>query len=238
MRLCLDCGNTRIKWGLHDGRQWLAHGAVASTEPEHLDEALADLPPPDLVVGCNVAGPAVAAAITARFPAIQWNTAQSAQAGVSNGYETPERLGADRWAALIGARHLHHGASLVVNAGTATTIDLLDADGRFLGGLILPGLDLMARALATHTAQLPANPGHYAEVPRNTEDAITAGTLHATLGALSRMAERLAQCGHPPICLLAGGAAPRLLPHVSLPLRHEPLLVLHGLSRVPPSTLP
>jgi type III pantothenate kinase len=111
-------------------------------------------------------------------------------------------------------------------AGTATTIDQLDATGVFRGGLILPGLELMRRSLARHTADLPFANGCYQETPRNTDDAIVSGTLHATLGAIERM--RFALDAEATV-LLSGGAAPQLAPYCpagTLPVEN---LVLEGL---------
>jgi type III pantothenate kinase len=233
--LCLDCGNTRIKWGLRTAANpdgvWLATGAVSTREPAELLAALAPYDAPSKAVACNVAGEAVKGVIDAALPyPVRWNAAQPEQCGVRNGYEAPQQLGADRWAALIGARALHGDPCLVVSAGTATTVDVLDADGQFRGGLILPGLDLMRAALAGNTAQLPADSGVFADLPRKTVDAIASGAINATLGAIERMFRQLRD--ERAICLLTGGAAPRLLPHLSLPVRHEPLLVLEGLARV------
>lgn len=231
MILCLDCGNTRIKWGLCAHGDWLAHGAVATRTPADLLDALAAYGEPVQIVACNVAGADVKVVLEAAFSMpIQWNAAQPEQCGVRNGYEVPLQLGADRWAALIGARNLHEGPCLVVSAGTATTVDVLDADGQFRGGLILPGLDLMRAALAGNTAQLPADSGVFADLPRKTVDAIASGAINATLGAIERMFRQLK--GEGATCLLTGGAAPRLLPHLPLPVRHEPLLVLEGLACV------
>lgn len=233
--LCLDCGNTRIKWGLHQEGQWLAQGAVTTASPL----SLGDVPElrsahPDRIIVCNVAGSEVEAIVASLFKqTVTWNVACPDQGGVHNDYEVPDRLGADRWAALIGARALHSGPCLVVTAGTATTIDLLDAAGHFRGGLILPGLDLMHAALSGNTAQLPLAQGEYREVPRNTADAIASGALHATLGAVERMYATLAALSTAqPLCLLSGGAAHRLQAHLTLPARAEPLLILEGLARV------
>ena len=238
MKLCLDCGNTRIKWGLHDGLTWYDLGAVPTAEPARLAAALPAGIRPTTVIACNVAGPAVAAAIDAQFDLpIRWNTAQAEQGGVYNGYAEAARLGADRWAALLGARALHKGPCLVVSAGTATTIDMLTGDGRFLGGLILPGLDLMQRSLAGNTAQLSLADGHYVEQPTMTADAITSGTLQATLGAIERqyrILQEQADIGGTVLCLLTGGAASRLAPCLALPYRAEPQLILEGLARLAP----
>lgn len=228
MILCLDAGNSRLKWGLHDGRNWLDQGALDHAD---LSELAARLPlPPKRMIACNVAGVAVAQSIEALAQKLAvpltWLASSSEACGIRNGYARPTQLGADRWAALIGARALHAGPLVVVMAGTATTIDLLDADQRFLGGLILPGLRLMRAALARDTANLPFANGRYSEAPDNTDDAIVSGSLHATLGAIERM--RAALDGVPTV-MLSGGAAGDLLALVSQPVRHIENLVLEGL---------
>ena len=155
-------------------------------------------------------------------------TAGAAAGGVVNLYENPARLGVDRWCALIGAHHLSPGPCVAVMAGTATTIDTLDGAGRFLGGLILPGLELMHRALARDTAALPLAAGHYAAYPRCTDDAITAGCLEAQAGAIARAVARLAGAA----CLLSGGAAAAMGQHLGIAHRHVDNLVLEGLLRL------
>jgi len=101
-------------------------------------------------------------------------------------------------------------------AGTATTIDALNANGLFRGGLILPGLSLMRAALARNTADLPHAAGHYRPHPTNTDDAIVSGAIHATLGAIERMRSTLDEDA---LCLLSGGAAAELAPHFGVPHR-------------------
>ena len=231
--LCLDAGNTRLKWGLHDGDGWLAQGAVDHAECLSLPALLPQRPA--RIRACNVAGPAVAARIetlAADLSApLDWFRSSPACCGVKNGYDDPAQLGADRWAALIGARALHPGPALVVMAGTATTIDVLAADGTFRGGLILPGIDLMRSALARNTAGLPEACGHYREIPTNTDDAIVSGCLHATLGAIERMAKLARRPASADFSvILSGGAAAALAPHIELPLRVVDNLVLEGLA--------
>lgn len=232
--LCLDAGNTRLKWGLRDGGAWIARGAIAYDDTEKLAGQLPARP--QRMIACNVAGPAVAARIEALAAdlgvPLDWFKSSTAACGVTNGYANPTQLGADRWAALIGARGLHQGPAIVVMAGTATTIDALDADGNFRGGLILPGLDLMRSALARNTAGLPEARGMYRDFPTNTDDAIVSGTLHATLGAIERMAARLRRIASADyLAVLSGGAADLLAPHLDLPLRRVDNLVLEGLAR-------
>jgi len=231
--LCVDCGNTRIKWGLRAGDGWRAQGALPLAEAQALDELLPERPA--RIVACNVAGAEVAQAIVLAADRLHaplaWAHAHARQCGVTNGYEQPTQLGADRWAALVGAWHLHRGACLVVGCGTATTIDALDAGGVFLGGLILPGLALMRAALAKNTAGLPHATGRYRDLPGNTDDAIVSGCLQATLGAVERMFVHVAATPGA-TCLLTGGAADDLDARLELPRRRIDNLVLEGLARI------
>ncbi|CAG0982164.1 type III pantothenate kinase [Rhodocyclaceae bacterium] len=229
--LCVDCGNTRLKWGLRQDGRWLAEGALPVAAADTLPAAL-----PMRFVGvlaCNVAGDRVRTQVEAAAAGadIVWLNAGAARCGVSSRYDNPLQLGADRWAALIGARALHAGPCLVVNSGTATTVDMLDAEGVFQGGLILPGLELMRTALAGNTAGLPLARGAFCELPRNTDDAIVSGALQATLGAVERMFAPLAGRADA-CCLLSGGAAGELEPRLRIPLRRVGNLVLEGLAVV------
>jgi type III pantothenate kinase len=162
-----------------------------------------------------------------------WNTPAREQCGVKSSYGDPAQLGADRWAAVIGTRALHESAAIVVNAGTAITVDALTADGVFLGGLILPGLTLMRDALAERTAQLPRADGAFAFFPASTADAIASGALNAACGAIERMADYLAASGgEPPVAVLSGGDAARLAPHLAVETRLVDNLVLEGLRAI------
>jgi len=158
-----------------------------------------------------------------------WVKAKRHECGVTNGYGRPDQLGPDRWAALIGAWSILRGPCLVVTAGTATTVDVLRGDGRFVGGVILPGLDLMKRSLARNTAELPLARGRFSAEPRNTADAIETGCLLAQAGAIERA---FATMEHGAACVLAGGAAPRIARHLSIPVRLVDNLVLEGLVRI------
>jgi type III pantothenate kinase len=230
--LTLDCGNTRLKWGLFDGGRLAESGALSLVELGSLAQRL-PRPLPQRVVVSNVAGERAAveirAAVEGRGRLVRWVKSQRMQCGVTSLYADGE-LGADRWAALIGARHLQLGPCLVVMAGTATTVDVLDGDGVFQGGLILPGLALMRESLTRNTAQLREIEGAFAPLPRSTADAIASGCLAAQLGAIERMHRALGAADAP--CVMSGGAAPTLIEHLRLPTRLEPHLVLHGLARI------
>ena len=227
--LCLDAGNSRLKFGLFAEGRWMQQGVVDYAVLGDLDRHLPARP--ERIVACNVAGPHVAQGIgtLARQLAVplEWLTSSATACGVSNGYDRPQQLGADRWAALIGARARHAGAAVVVMAGTATTIDALDATGRFRGGLILPGLELMRHSLANRTADLPHAQGTYRDLATNTDDAIVSGAIHATLGAIARVRAAL---GDDVACLLSGGAADELAALIPAPVLPISNLVLEGLA--------
>jgi len=237
MILAIDCGNTRVKWGLREpwesGSAWRALGSVPVADIARLESDWSPLPAPSRIVIANVAGEPARKALLEQLSRWVvkpcWITAQAAQCGVTNGYADPGRLGADRWAALIGAWHLQRGACLVVNAGTATTVDMLSSQGLFRGGIIIPGVDLMKRALAQHTAGLPLTQGRMVDEPQCTADAIETGCLHAQAGAIERMYARL-EAGA--VCLLSGGNAERIQPVLNIQARAVDNLALEGLLRI------
>ena len=126
-----------------------------------------------------------------------------------------------------------NGNKLVVNAGTALTIDALRDDGTFLGGLIVPGPALMRSALNRNTAGLRLTEGAFEPLPKSTPDAITTGSIQACVGAIERTARALEGQGHAAVhVLLSGGAAGEIAGH--LPLAHDirENLVLEGLALI------
>jgi type III pantothenate kinase len=243
--LAIDIGNTRLKWALYaspqPGAALLHHGAVFLETIDHLAEAeWSGLPAPTSMLGCVVAGEGVKRRVEEQmemWPQLEphW-TASSAQAcGVRNGYDHPSRLGVDRWVALVAARQrvLAGGPprpALVVMVGTCVTVDALDADGHFLGGLILPGFGLMLRALEMGTAGLKAPTGEVVAFPTNTSDALMSGGADAIAGAIERMHAKLLQrTGAEPVLLMTGGAAVKLAPITSLRFETVDALIFEGL---------
>jgi type III pantothenate kinase len=234
--LLLDVGNSRIKWAQVKGDQWLQQGATGIAEWPILQQVFATLAQPHKILVSNVAGDDAAQQIRAvcaawRCP-VEFINARAEQCGLRNAYDQPEQLGSDRWAALIAAWHHERAACLVVSCGTATTIDALSGTGEFLGGLILPGVNMMRRSLAAGTAQLKMSEenrtqGSWREFPRNTADAIASGAIQATVGAILQQYELLGVPGAR--CLLSGGAADSVQPHLGIPLLQVDNLVLQGL---------
>ena len=243
--LAVDVGNTRLKWALyaepHPRAELLAQGAVFLEALDRLSEdEWKSLPRPDAMIGCAVAGEGVKRRVSEQIDDLwnidaRWVMSTSQAAGVINGYDHPNRLGHDRWVALIAARRrvLATGspqAALVVMVGTAVTVDVLDASGRFLGGLILPGFGLMLRALEMGTAGLKAPTGEVVDFATNTSDALMSGGAHAIAGAVERMHRRLvARAGHEPMLLMTGGAAVKLASLTELPFERIDALIFEGL---------
>ncbi|ATQ74248.1 type III pantothenate kinase [Massilia violaceinigra] len=236
MLLLIDAGNTRIKWALaEDGAApgvWIASGAVAHADLNHLPASWAQHGVKRALVS-NVAGSKLRDQLQLMIPttAISWFASTAQLAGMRNAYRNPSQLGCDRFAAALGARALAPRQALIVaTCGTATTIDAVSADGVFLGGMILPGLGLMATSLARNTAQLPeVAPG--ATLPAgfadNTADAILSGCLSAQAGAI----ERACALHGATACIVSGGAAQYIGPVLRLPIDHRIVdnIVLIGL---------
>jgi type III pantothenate kinase len=235
MILAIDAGNTRTKWGVFDDKGILtAQGALDNIEIPLLPEMLRNFSGLRRAVASNVAGEAVATRLTIALAALSipilWVQSQAVACGVKNGYQQPEQLGTDRWAALVAAWNAHHMACVVVNAGTALTVDALSGDGEFLGGVIVPGFGLMRESLATGTASVAVTSGLWRDFPTSTADAVQTGTLTAMAGAVQHMATLLElREGRPPQCLLSGGDAELLAAALPRPSLIVPNLVLLGL---------
>jgi type III pantothenate kinase len=240
--LAVDAGNSRVKWALYENAAFTDQGWLATNEPQRLDAEWKSLAAPDSVVIANVAGHAVGAYL--KFACRRWRlsptwvSGQAQQCGVSNAYDNPEQLGPDRWAALIGAHVSAPGNCVVVCMGTATTIDALTGNGAFLGGMIVPGLDMMHSLLASKTARLGSERGEVVPFPRSTPDAITTGAARATCGAIEHMFGEMQQNGHDDVSVIVtGGAAPALAAACRFPMVLNDTLVLQGLVRIGEETM-
>jgi type III pantothenate kinase len=251
MMLLVDAGNTKIKWAVIDATQqgsdtlgkWIAFGSAPREEVSKLADAWRELKIAHVLLS-NVAGQgmrdclqnALSCALGSKPVAMEWFASAASLGGVVNRYRTPTQLGCDRFATAIGARALFPDQALIVaTCGTATTLDAITASGEFLGGMILPGLGLMATSLARNTAQLPQVAQHI-EITRpfadNTDDAIASGCIAAQAGAIERAVRAHEQQSGRVQCILAGGAASMISPYLPVPHRCVDNLVLIGLQVV------
>ncbi|MBA2077346.1 type III pantothenate kinase [Rhodanobacter sp. PCA2] len=239
MRLLLDLGNTRLKWALHDGDDLRCRGAVAwdDSVADALPKSWSALPRPAAVFGASVVDAAreqlVARSVaTAYRRDVAWLRTPAAACGVRNAYAEPQRLGVDRFLAMVAARADGGAPCVLAGVGTALTLDALDADGRHLGGLIAPGPRLMQQSLLGATVQVrPTHEGAIVEAADNTTDAVASGCWLAAAALIERFATRMAPAlGGAPALRLGGGDADALLPLLSLPAQLAHDSVLHGLA--------
>ena len=232
-----DLGNTRLKLApLGDA----GPGPVAAFA--HGDAGLAPgwvaaLPPRIEVAWLACVGPAalrasLLQALVPRATRVVEVRVEREMAGIRIGYDDPSKLGVDRALAMVGARARIPGWALVVGVGTAVTIDLLDADGRHLGGSIAPSPRLMREALHARAPQLPAAGGVADDFGTGTADALATGCLGAVLGLVQRSRTAATRrAGVPPAIVLHGGGAAELLDGLEDAV-HAPALVLDGLARL------
>ena len=245
--LAIDIGNTRLKWALYaspqPGAVVLAQGAVFLENIERLaEDEWRQLPAPRSMLGCNVAGDAVRHRVEEQIEQMdrwdvepRWVHSTPQGGGIVNGYDHPARLGADRWVAMIGGYHHMRQKGIerpmvVVMVGTAVTVEAVDADGGFLGGLILPGHGIMLRALESGTAGLHVPTGEVRQFPTNTSDALTSGGTFAIAGAVQCMVQHLrSRTGQEPYCIMTGGAGWKMAPSMTLPFELVDDLLFEGL---------
>lgn len=240
MNLLVDVGNSRIKWRTQDQVQAGTMRAVAYDKDNAgacLDLHWRDLQPPACVWVANVAGEGVARELC-NWINVHWRSevrfavVTRAAGGVRNAYSDTGTLGVDRWLALIAARH-KYGAACIVDCGTAVTIDGLDAGGRHLGGLILPGAAMMQAALIAATSGIPASTGTApgSGLADNTAQAVRNGCMLAIAALIDRSAAAMkSELQNGLTCVITGGGAGEILPLLQTGFVHEPQLVLEGLA--------
>jgi len=237
--LILQVGNSRMKWGLIGPRGWYAQGILFNADIGTL--ALRDwqnLPRPARVVGVNGGGEPSRVRVESqvarwRLPVL-WLVAQERGGGIVNRHQPAAQLGGDRWALLVAARRRvltiepSGSACVAVNAGTIVTIDALDGQGVFEGGIIVPGPQLMLHAVTERAPALKVPPGEYRAFPATANDALATGAIEAVCGAIELMRARLRRDEAAVRCYLTGGAAHQIAPHLSGPLEVVDNLVLEG----------
>ena len=244
--LLLDVGNTRLKWGVLEGDQIhrTGHIAMRRIREEGLAVLASRLPRSiDAVQVSNVAGATFATRLSGVVGMhcgcqVHFAKAEREACGVRSGYRHPRRLGVDRWVAMIGAWAELASACVIVDAGTAVTIDAIDDQGRHLGGQIFPGVRLMFDALNASTSDIPAVSGRLPAATgldifgNTTSKAVQHGAWNAVTGAVDRVITTLRSNAYDPVVVLTGGDASRMLTALGTQPLHRPHLVLQGLARL------
>lgn len=246
MILLLDAGNSRLKWAILRNGHFEHGGALERTGDavkELASAAWGELDAPESILVANVAGEPLRRALNS-WVKRHWKltpeyvVASAEQFGIRNAYTEPNRLGIDRWLALLAARELFQGPLCVVDCGTALTIDVLAQDNRHLGGLIIPGLQLMrdalvGRAEAIREQMQRASHEQVRLLGADTGSAVVGGTLYAEIAVIDRIfADLRAELGNELRCILTGGDAPHLQSLLSAQAHYEADLVLRGLARL------
>lgn len=228
-----DLGNTRLKYA---PLQQAAAGPVAVWA--HQDQQR-PLPDPEQLPGGEVAWLASVAdmalreqlreRLLQRFDRVELAVSTAGCGRLRSGYAQPDKLGVDRYLALLACADMPRDC-LLVGVGTALTVDLLAGDGQHHGGLIAPSPTSMRQAIHAKARHLPVEGGHIVDFADNTLDALAGGSLAAALGLIQRSRERASvRLGRMPELVIHGGGAGPLLPYL-LDARHVPTLVLDGLA--------
>jgi type III pantothenate kinase len=252
-RLLVDIGNSRIKWAVARGARIGPMRAVERDQFSRFEHWLGKARGIGSTEAVCVAGAEAEASLQAalldrNLPEARFARSTTRAAGVTNGYAEPWQLGADRWVAALGAWHKAGGRRAIcsVSAGTALTIDVVDARGRHRGGVIAPGPDLMVQTLlgqthgiAVRAARASRTTSHtrarrptpaLPPLAGNTRDAVWQGSLVAAAALIDRcVGDITTRLRTRPRVFLTGGGAKAIA--AQLECRFEPLpdLVLHGL---------
>ena len=245
--LLMDVGNSRIKWGVLENGQIRRTGHISQERirDRGLQVLTTKIPRRvDEVFVSNVAGKTFTTRLSGVVGMhcecdVRFARTQRSGWGVTNSYTQPRRLGVDRWVAMIGAWAEVQSECLIVDVGTAMTIDALDSEGRHLGGQIVAGVSTMANSLATSTSDIPqvkpapgrdsADLGMFA---RNTAAAVREGAQNAVAGAIDRSIRTLQSNAYEPTVILTGGDSSRILNALCETPLHRPHLVLQGLAHM------
>ena len=252
MKLLMDIGNTRIKWAFDDGSDLVAAGEIVhQSNPEAcaFNFVKALQLEPESAFAVNVAGAAMEVAIANTLKAhfdIELTTVRTAEhfGAVANGYSSTGQLGADRWAAIVGAWQLYHQAVCIVDVGTAVTIDAVAPNGQHQGGIIIPGLALVHASLNNDTSDIGGfvrqSEGPLADdewFGRDTRSAVERGAVFMLGATIDRAIAEFSKAGDVPVILLTGGDAEIIGPLVNHPVEYHPLLVLQGLRHLANGTV-
>lgn len=234
--LAVDSGNSHIKWGIHSANHWLFKSELCNTGIDNLDKEWCELKPLDFIVASSVSHPSIKSRLnqllnkTGSDP--YWVVPKAYQCGVTNNYINTSRLGSDRWASMIAAWNFFHYPCLVVNVGTAMTIDAISENGVFIGGYIFPGPYLLKQSLVENTQIGLIETADYQDFPQSTSDAIQSGIITALIAFIEKIQQLFLKHQGYSVnkCILTGGGAHIIKPYLQVPCIEVDNLVLEGLT--------
>ncbi|MCU7929395.1 MAG: type III pantothenate kinase [Candidatus Thiodiazotropha sp. (ex Codakia rugifera)] len=238
MRLYVDIGNTAIKWANEvELQEGVLHQVSSRGLPAAIEGAWSKIQKPDEVHIASVLQHQVLLSLVDWIQQ-HWQIAprfaqtKQHELGVTNGYRHPTQLGVDRWLVLLAARTLSLDPLIVIDCGSATTVDAMDADGRHLGGIILPGLELFASCLRQNTDIPPYGAGEIMNCfATDTAAGVNTGAMLAHTATIEKLHQSLQiRSGGEAGCLVTGGGAGVLSRHLGLTHDVVPELVLQGLA--------
>lgn len=238
MILLIDSGNSCIKWAWATTDSFVIDGYCQSNTVSSLHEKWKNYDAPVRVIVSNVAGERVASEIRKAVSVLWQKDAEfvvSSQSccGLTNSYHNPEQLGIDRWMAMVAACQMIDGPAIIVDCGTAVTIDLVDEDKLFVGGVILPGLSTAFQSLRTDTDAvegLSSIKSNTSPVAQSTEDGVVAGVVLGLAGGIDRVIrDQSSLTDKTPVVFMTGGDARKIAPYLTMPVVMQPDLVLQGL---------
>lgn len=242
LKLLFDIGNTRLKWALYQADKFIQQGNLLASEitPELLDQTFDDQQRPDSIWISNVGSVVVIEQLSDWVKQnyllnIQLLEVSQSCCGITNEYKSQDTQGVDRWVAAIGARSvLTEGHLIIVDAGTAVTIDWLSKENRFEGGTILPGYNLMHDSLMKKTAGVSSDFSWAQQiVGRSTQECVNSGVSFGLVGAIERVVKQMTGIiGAPVNLLLTGGSALAIAERSDLDFILQENLVLLGVAAI------
>jgi len=238
LNLLIDSGNTFIKWAQQNDEVLTLVNRCRSNSLARLHDIWKCFDAPDRVVIANVAGENVASEISSIVKELWQIKAEFVVStgyccGLTNSYYNPRQLGVDRWMAMAAAFRSISGPVIIVDCGTAVTIDLVNEEGVFVGGVIMPGLNTAYQSLRAGTEaveEINSIEKDISPVAQSTEDGVAIGVLLGLVGGIERVIRQQSSLiDQVPAVFMTGGDAEKLQPHMKIPVDLQPELVLQGM---------
>lgn len=248
MKLLLDIGNSSVNWAIQDHDDFIRSGAFSYKKDHFVDDLQENIflseTPSDVLVS-NVAGEKVFnllhSWVEKKWRRELWEASVTSNyKDLKNSYIDTQQMGVDRWLAMVACWEKYHTALCLVGCGTALTIDLINIEGQHLGGYIIPGIDLMQKALVSKTEQINVKISNQASLDyaKDTQTAINNGAFIATVSMIDSVTNKfLKELQSEPKCIISGGMGELTKPLLNSSFEYEPNLVLSGLSIIYKSSL-